>query len=354
MFSIARASQVWLAVIGLFIAFVWLFKPILPPFLIGIGVAYLLDPVVNALTKRGLSRVSATGIVLVCFFAIVGTALAIAIPILGSQASDLVTKVPEYGKALNLLLNNTILPYIHSHVDNATFEKVKDSLGGASATVFTWVAGIARDVLTNSSSLLSLMSVAFIAPVVSFYLIRDWPSALSWINDNLPRKAAPVVTTLAKKIDDRIAAFFRGQGMVALSLAAFYSIGLTVVGLEFGFVIGLATGLLSFIPYVGLVIGVITATILAVVQFQTAGGVALVLAVFAAAQVLDNGFLTPKLVGERVGLHPVWVIFSVMGGGTIAGFPGVLLAVPVAAAIGVLVNYVMSRYKDSALYHDAT
>ncbi|HLN22985.1 MAG TPA: AI-2E family transporter [Patescibacteria group bacterium] len=350
MFSPVNASRVGLVVVVALIAIIWLFKPILPPFLIGVAVAYLLDPAVNGLTRRGLSRTLAGGIVLVTFFAIIGIILTIALPLLGAQISQLVGKVPEYGRSLGDLVTTHVMPYLHAHVDEATFERIKDALGGASSTVFSWLGGIAQGLLTSSGGLFSVVSIAFIAPIISFYLIRDWPHAIAWIGASLPRRFAPTVTVLATEIDERVAAFFRGQGMVALSLATYYSLGLALVGLEFGFVIGLGAGLLSFIPYVGLITGLLTATILAIVQFQNAADVAMVVAVFVSAQFLDAGFLTPKLVGERVGLHPVWIIFSVMGGGLIAGFTGILLAVPTAAAVGVILSHLMERYKASDLY----
>jgi predicted PurR-regulated permease PerM len=346
-------ARIWALVAAAAVAFVWVFRPILAPFLVGIAVAYLLDPLVARLSARGIPRAAAAAVVLAAFVAVVATAAAVAAPIVGAQATGLVERVPAYGRDLGDMVTSRLMPYLHAHVDDATFAQVKQSLSGASSTALSWLGEIARGVLAGGGGIVSVISVAFIAPVVSFYLMRDWPRLLAAVADVLPRRSAPLVAAVASEIDGRVSAFFRGQGLVALALATFYSLGLSLVGLEFGFVVGLAAGLLSFIPYVGLATGVVVGGVLSVVQFQSAAGVASVLAVFAAAQFLDAGFLTPKLVGERVGLHPVWIIFAVMGGSVVAGFVGVLLAVPTAAAAAVVVSRVVAGYKSSSAYTGA-
>jgi predicted PurR-regulated permease PerM len=199
-------------------------------------------------------------------------------------------------------------------------------------------------------ALFQLISLVVITPLVSFYLLRDWDRIVERIDAYLPRGSAPAIHDQFGKIDRTLAGFIRGQATVCLILGAFYAVGLSLVGLEFGLLIGLGTGLISFIPYFGMMVGLAVGISVALAQFSGLGSVALVAAVFAVGQVAEGNFLTPKLVGDRVGLHPVWVIFALLAGGTLFGFTGILLAVPAAAVIGVLVRFTLESYRDSRLY----
>jgi len=207
--------------------------------------------------------------------------------------------------------------------------------------------------LRGGAALFNTISLLVVTPLVAFYLLRDWDRITAAVDGWLPRDHAPEIRGLARDIDGILAGFVRGQGTVCLFLAVFYGLGLHFVGLEFGLLVGLVTGAISFVPYFGMLIGMVTALGIAFVQFNDWTGFAMVIGVFAAGQVIESFFLTPKLVGERVGLHPVWVIFALMAGGAVFGFTGVLMAVPVAATIGVLVRFVVARYLGSELYRGA-
>ena len=218
--------------------------------------------------------------------------------------------------------------------------------------MLSWATDIVAGVLSGGAAVANTLSLIIITPVVTFYLLRDWDNIAATVDGWLPRAQAPTIRELASEVDRTLAGFLRGQGTVCLLLGVFYAIGLTVAGLDFGLVIGLIAGLLSFIPYVGSIVGLLLSVGLAFLQFDDWLRVAVVAGIFFVGQALEGNVLTPRLVGGRVGLHPVWVIFAILAGGTLFGFVGVLLAVPVAAVIGVGTRFALTRYLDSP-YYDA-
>ena len=206
--------------------------------------------------------------------------------------------------------------------------------------------------LSGGLAIVNVLALVFITPIVTFFLLRDWDEMVARIDKWLPRQWAPVIREQATLIDETLAGFVRGQSLVCLLLGTFYAIGLTIVGLEFGIVIGMLAGILSFIPYVGTIVGFVLSVGLAFAQYPDWLPIFIVVGIFLAGQAIEGNFLTPKLVGERVGLHPVWVIFALLAGGSLFGFVGVLLAVPVAAVIGVLARFALGRYLQSGYYND--
>jgi predicted PurR-regulated permease PerM len=217
--------------------------------------------------------------------------------------------------------------------------------------VAAWFGQLVRGLWAGGLALFNAVSIVLITPVVAFYLLRDWDLIVAKIDSWLPREFAPTIRGIMEEIDTTIAGFVRGVGTVVLFLATVYGVGLTLVGLEFGLLVGLVAGFLSFIPYVGALFGVAAALIIALVQFGDWLHIAMVLGVFGFGQTIESFYLTPRLVGEKVGLHPVWVIFALMVGGLLMGFTGVLLAIPIAATIGVLVRFFLGQYLESPLYH---
>jgi predicted PurR-regulated permease PerM len=204
--------------------------------------------------------------------------------------------------------------------------------------------------VTGSLAVFNVLSLVFITPVVTFYLLRDWKTVTRLVDSWLPRAHAETIRTQLRAIDVTLAGFVRGQAMVCVALASFYGLGLTVVGLDLGLVVGLAAGLGSFIPYFGTVSGFVVGLGLAVAQSQDWTLAAMVAGVFVVGNLLEGNILAPKLVGEKIGLHPVWVIFALLAGGALFGFLGILLALPVTAVIGVLTRFALSRYLESSLY----
>jgi predicted PurR-regulated permease PerM len=219
------------------------------------------------------------------------------------------------------------------------------------ATAFGWATGAIRKIWDSGMALFDVLSILFIAPVVSFYMLRDWPVMVHRVDSWLPRRNAKTIRRLVHQMDDALSGFVRGQAMVCVALGAIYAIALTVAGLNFGLFIGFTAGILSFIPYVGSLIGLASGLLVAWFQFDgELSRVALIAGIFAVGQFVEGNFLTPRLVGEKVGLHALWILFALMAGGALLGFTGVMIAVPVAAVTGVLVRFALQEYLQSSYY----
>lgn len=347
--SAGRQAWFWIALFALFVLAVYTLGGVLTPFVAGAGVAYLLDPIVNTLQRRRLSRTVATVIVTLAFVLAVALVLVLVAPVLIGQAVGFARRLPDYIEALRA----RILPLLDAAreiLPPDAAERLRagaiDYLGPAAK----WLAGVAAGALGGGVVIVNLLSIALITPIVAFYLLLDWDRLVARLDSWLPRRHADTIREQVRLVDRTLSGFMRGQAMVCLVLAAFYGIALSLAGLDFGLAIGMLTGLISFVPYFGMATGLTVALGLAVVQFGTLGGVLTVAAVFAVGQFVEGNFLTPRLVGDRVGLHPVWVIFALLSGAALFGFVGVLLAVPVAAVIGVGVRFALARYLESPLY----
>jgi predicted PurR-regulated permease PerM len=339
----------WLIGLVVFLIGVYLLRAILLPFVAGMAIAYFLDPACDRLERWRLSRTAATSVVTLIFAIAVVTALLLIVPLLADQLSQFLASLPE-------LLNrahNKLLPFyvrwqqrfdLPDLTDLATL--ARDRMGSALA----WLGQGVGNLVRGGMAIANLLSLVFITPVVTFYLLRDWDKVTAKLDALLPRHHAAVIREQARAIDRTLAGFARGQASVCLVLAAYYATGLMLVGLPFGLVVGIAAGLLTFIPYLGAASGFVIGFAIALVNFDTWSGPLGVAGIFAFGQVLEGNVLTPKLVGGKVGLHPVWVIFALLAGGSLFGFLGLLLAVPSAAAIGVLVRFAIARYLESPVY----
>ncbi|MEO5336777.1 MAG: AI-2E family transporter [Magnetospirillum sp. WYHS-4] len=339
----------WLAAFLVAAGLIYLLREMLMPFLAGMAVAYFLDPLADRLEAKGASRGLAVSLILGGFFISVGLALALLAPPLQAQIVQLAARLPDVLAAVR----DWAAPLLQTLWDRLSPDEVAKLKGAAEShagEAITWLGGIARRILSGGLAVFSILSLLIVTPVVSFYLLRDYDRIVAWLDGTLPRDAAPAIREQAAEIDRTVAAFVRGQGLICLIDAAYYGLALTLVGLDFGLLIGIVTGALSFVPFVGGAIGILAGLAVALFQGEGVGLIVKVLAVFAVWQGIESYMLQPKLVGEKVGLHPVWLIFSIMAGGVVFGFTGVLLAVPVAAAIGVLLRYWLARYKASRLY----
>jgi predicted PurR-regulated permease PerM len=344
-----RRLLLWLAVFGIFAFGIYLLRGALLPFVVGMAVAYLLDPVADRLERLGLPRTLAAFLIVLIFLSAVVVVLVILVPVLSEQVADLVARVPAYvdtlRKEISPLLRRvraSLTPGQAAQIDEAIKSHVGDLLG--------WVGQIVRGILSGGAALLSLLGLMFIMPVVAFYMIRDWDRLVAHIDSLLPAKEGDTIRMLAREIDARLSGFVRGQALVCLLLGAWYATGLTLVGLDFALLLGLGAGVLSIIPYLGNIVGLSLSLALAAAQFDSWIPIALVAGVFLSGQVLEGNFVTPKIVGDRVGLHPVWLLFAVTAGAALLGITGALLAVPVAAALGVIIRYAVQRYRESPLY----
>lgn len=347
-----RQFWIWTAVLAAAIALVLLAGSVLFPFIAGLAVAYFLDPVVDWMEKKGASRLIGTLVVCILFFAVMIALVIVIAPLLQQQIVGLFAKAPAIIDTVTAWLEPAKAA-LQDKFPGQPLDKIGATSKTFGAAAAAWLIRVLGGIWQGGLALFNAISLVVITPVVSFYLLRDWDEIVARIDSWLPRGSAPHLRAIFADVDSVIAGFVRGQMIVGLCLAVIYGVGLTLVGLDFGLVIGAAAGLMSFVPYFGMLIGLAVAVAIAVVQFGAWQPVLLVLAVFAVGQLLESIFLTPKFVGDKVRLHAVWVIFALMVGGALFGFTGILLAIPVAATIGVVVRFVIDQYLDSALYNDA-
>ena len=338
-----------IAAVATLAALLSLLSDILLPFVAGMAVAYFLDPLADRLEKWGCSRTIATSLITAAFFVLAVAIVVLLFPLLQAQVTKFLARVPEYVSRLREFAM-PLLERLEADLTAAQMEKLGEAARTYGGQAIGWVGEFLKRVWSGGVALLQLLSLIVITPLVTFYLIRDWDRIVARIDALLPRKAAPTIRAQFREIDEILAGFVRGQASVCLILGILYAVGLTLVGLDFGLLVGLGTGFISFVPYFGMLVGLAVGLGMALVQFHDLLSVGLVAAVFAAGQIVEGQFLTPKLVGERVRLHPAWVIFALLAGGALFGFTGVLLAIPVAAVIGVLMRFAIASYTQSRLY----
>jgi len=333
-----------------FLAFlVWGLGDVLLPFVLGIAIAYLLNPVVERLSRLKMPRAAAVSLVLLCFALVVLAILALIVPRMVTQLADFAVAVPGYIDRAR----DYIQPRLHallSHMSEEDYAKLRDAVSGYAGQAAKAGLSVLAGIWSGGAAVVNVLSLLFITPVVAFYLMRDWPELIRRVDGLLPRKYAAVIREQIGAMDATLAAFIRGQISVCLILASYYSVALTLLGVNFGLVIGLVAGLLSFIPFVGSTFGLVAAVLVALVQFDGYTQAAIVAGVFMFAQFMEGNVISPKLIGESVGLHPVWIIFALMAGGALMGFLGMLIAIPVAAVLGVMVRFAASQYLASSYY----
>ncbi len=352
MLRLDRHWRFWITVGVVFVLALWLFRGVLLPFVAGMAIAYFLDPLADRLERLGTPRWVAALAVLCGFGLTAIVAMLLLWPLLQAQITSLITALPGYVDKLRGLVE----PYIRQVAlsfdmrDQERIGQIVSEYGGRAAQ---WATQVIGTVLTGGMALVEVLSVLLITPVVAYYMLRDWDRMTASIDRLLPRNGAEVIRGELRQIDTTLAGFLRGQASVCLALAIFYALGLTIAGLNYALVIGLLAGLISFIPYVGTIVGFVAAVGVALLQFDEWSRIGLVVGVFVVGQFLEGNFLTPKLVGDRVGLHPAWIMFALMAGGSLFGFLGVLLAVPVAAVIGVITRFAVGQYLRSRFYADA-
>jgi predicted PurR-regulated permease PerM len=344
-----RRWLIWLGIAVVMAVLVYEMRAALTPFIAGMAVAYLLDPLADRLEAMGVPRTGAVCIILGSFLAILVLVAVLLFPLLQTQIVELAARVPSYiQKARDAVL--PMIDRLQATLSQAEVERLRSAAGNVAGDVVGWVGQILSGLWSGGLAVFNALSLVVIMPVVAFYLLRDWDRIVAHIDSLLPRDAAGTIREQVREIDDRLSGFVRGQASVCLALGTWYAVGLTLVGLDFGLLVGITAGLISFVPYLGTGLGLIVGLGLALAQFDSWLPIGLVAAVFASGQILEGYVLTPRMVGERVGLHPVWVLFALMAGGALLGFTGVLLAVPAAAVIGVVVRFAISRYVQSPLY----
>ena len=349
-------AQKWLVLAGLLVGgwIIYLLSPVLSPFLVAALLAYLGDPITDRLEGRGMPRTLAVIIVFSLMFLMGLILLFILIPLLQDQISSLRDRLPQ----LINWLQNRALPWVTSTLG---MEGSGFNLDAVRKTITeNWhdmssLLGIVLGKIGHSGQfLLSWLAYLVLVPVVTFYLLRDWDILVDNVRGLIPKRYEPTVTGLVQECDAVLAEFLRGQLLVMLSQGLIYSIGLWIVGLEFALLVGMLAGLVSFIPYLGAIVGIGTAGILGYLQFHDVIHMVFIALVFGIGHMMEGMVLSPMLVGDRIGLHPVAVIFAVMAGGQLFGFIGILLALPVAAVVMVILRHVHGRYLQSGIYHEDT
>jgi predicted PurR-regulated permease PerM len=335
----------WGIAMAVFLLALWFLGGVILPFLVGGAVAYFLDPVADRLERAGLSRVAATVVItLIALLAFTLLVLAV-IPALIEEATGLVNAAPQ----IFLQLQTFLLERFPELGDSTS--TMRQTLSQIAAAIQTRGGELANGLISSALGVIGAVVFIVVVPVVAFYLLLDWDNMLARIDALLPRDHAPTVRRLAREIDTVLAGFVRGQVSVCLILGTFYSVALMLAGLDFGLVVGALAGAITFIPYVGSLVGGVLAIGLALFQFWGDWvSIGIVAAIFAAGQFFEGNILTPKLVGKSVGLHPVWLLFALSAFGSVFGFVGMLVAVPVAAAIGVFARFGIARYQESLLY----
>ncbi len=344
-----RQVAYWTVTLALLVTALIVLREILLPFVMGMAIAYFLDPVADRLEKWGLSRpLSATALTIVFLLAVAAFVMVL-VPILQSQVLDFASRLPHY---MDLLRGHAedALALLQARLSPEDVTRLRDAVGGLAGGAVAWMGRVATQIWSGGLALVNLLSMIVITPIVAFYLLRDWDRIVERLDHGLPRRHRATIREQLDEIDQTLAGFARGQAIVCGGLGVFYGIGLTLVGLEFGLIVGIGTGLISFVPYFGMLTGLAVGMGLAFAQFDTWLPIASVAGIFAVGQIVEGNFVTPKLVGDRVGLHPVWMIFALLAGGALFGFVGVLLSVPAAAAIGVLLRFGLTRYLASPLY----
>lgn len=340
----------WISTFALLAAVLWLLGDILFPFIAGIALAYFLDPIADMLQQWKIPRwVAAALLTLAAVLAVFGVFLII-IPLLQTQLMELSLRAPGY---MDVLRNKALelIAIIQSQLTDADIVAIKEKIGGSASTdLIIWFGSILSKIWSGGAAILNLLSLLVITPIVTFYLLRDWDKIVEIVEEWLPRRYAQTVREQVSEINFVLSAFLRGQVLVCALLGIFYAICLTLIGLDFGFVIGLGTGVISFVPYFGMLVGFVVGIGVAIAQFGEWQPIILVVVVFLVGQFLEGNFITPKLVGDKIGLHPVWIIFLLLAGGALFGFTGILLAIPLGAVIGVLGRFFITEYKTSKAY----
>ena len=349
----------WGLTAAILFVLLWVLGDVLLPFVLGAAVAYFLDPVADRLEDLGASRVLATATITLTTILIFVLVALLVIPTLIHQTKSLFASAPQYATDLGMMLTERFPALLDET------SPLSQTLYSVGETIKSRGGTLLNTALSSAASLISIVTLFVIVPVVSVYLLLDWDNMIAHIDELMPRDHAPVIRKLAKQIDQTLAAFIRGMGTVCLILGTYYAFALMIVGLQFGLVVGFIAGIVTFIPYLGSLIGGVLAIGLAIFQFWSgieviADGVitystdwmriGLVAIIFVVGQVIEGNYLTPKLVGNSVGLHPVWLLLSLSVFGTVFGFIGLLVAVPLAAAIAVIIRFAIGQYNASLLY----
>jgi predicted PurR-regulated permease PerM len=342
--SLPRIHWGWLLVIIGFVALFWASRAVIGPFIAGFVVAYLLDPPARVLERRGWPRWAAAVSVLVLFIAGFVAILLASAPIIQAQVQQLIETMPKLIESTRPLADKLL----HSASLNTNAKEVIANLGNRAVG---WLSDSLGTIVAGSLAFVNVLTFVVVTPIVAFYLLRDWPAVIEQTESWWPRRQLSVIKTLLSQSDAALSGFVRGQSLVCVVLAVFYAVGWSLTGLDYAIVLGLLAGVLGFVPFLGVIVAVGLSLLVALGQYGIDPlQLSLVFGIFVIGQIFESSVLTPNLIGNRIGLHPVWVLFAVFAGGEVAGVAGVFLAVPVAAVLGVIVRAALIHYRTSRFY----
>ncbi|WP_400767910.1 AI-2E family transporter [Methylosinus sporium] len=359
--ALDRRLAFWTATILLVFALFYFLSAVLAPFLAGLALGYLLDPVADRLQTLGLSRLGASFAILTVFVVLAAAIVLLVAPVLTRQFSEFLESLPGYLTTLQGLLTHVSREATGDFM-RSVYEKLGLPVSDASLDTQKYVNDLAseaarmgaaflKSLVSGGAALVNMVSLVVITPVVAFYILLDWDDMVATLDQLTPPRYRDDVRAIARDIDRALAGFLRGQALVCLFLGLWYSIGLSLIGLNFGFLIGVSAGVLSFVPYVGSITAFVLSIIVALVQgWPDWRLLAMAVAVVSTGLFLDGNVLSPRLVGGSIGVHPVWLMFALLAAGSLFGFTGLLLAAPVAAALGVILRFAVRRYRQSALF----
>jgi predicted PurR-regulated permease PerM len=348
--TLRRQLIFWSIALLVFIALLWLLNEVLLPFVAAMALAYLLDPMVKRIQGLGINRALASVIIVLIFIVAIALAAIVLVPILANQLSGLIDRIPSYIERTRQIITESNQGWLEKFIGDKLPEAEK-SLSGAASTAAGWAGAFLASLWTGGKALVSVISLLVITPIVTFYLLLDWERMVTAVDNWLPRPHRATIRELLREMDRAIAGFVRGQAVCCVILGVLYCGGLILLGLNFGLLIGLVAAVLSFIPYVGTIVGLLLAGGVAIAQFWPAWSpLLIVIGLFGFGQFIEGNVLQPYFVGKTVGLPPVWLMFSLLAFGYLFGFVGLLVAVPVAAAIGVLTRFLLRQYLASSFY----
>ena len=351
--TVQRHLAFWGGALVVLILLIVLFHDIMLPFVVGLALAYLFNPMTDRLQRLRMSRLAASLVVLGLFFVIVIAALMLLVPLIVNQFAGFIERLPATLSRLQQLAVEQWAPLIKRIGGPTAVEDLQSSAADLVAKGAGWAATFLGSVWAGGMAVVNIASLVVVTPVVAFYMLIDWDRMVAKVDGWVPVMHRATVRSLARQIDRAIAGFLRGQALVCLLLGTFYAVTLSLAGLNFGALIGLVSGILSFIPYVGTLTGFLVSTGVAIVQFWPDWTmIAIVIGIFVAGQFIEGNILSPKLVGDAIGVHPVWLMFALFAFASLFGFVGLLLAVPLAATAGVLVRFALAQYLASSIYDD--
>lgn len=342
----------WAALTAALFAFLWVLGGVLTPFVLGAAIAYLLAPVVGKLEKNKVPRTLGALLILFLFYTAIAVLLMLITPPLYREAQQLAAASPELIEKLWAAVS-PYLGWLQERLGAGDMETLKNIIATHAGRALTLGGGFIAGIGSGGRAVAGFFALLALTPLVAFFMMKEWANITAWIDGLLPRGSRDTIRDLLRQIDRKMAGFIRGQISVACALALLYGIGLLLTGLKFGFLIGLTAGLLYIVPYLGTAFGLVAGLSAAFFQGFSLALAGKIVAVFVAGQIIETYFLTPRLVGASVGLHPLWILFAVMAGAGLFGVTGMLLAVPAAAVVSVLLTFAIARYKDSDYYRNA-